>query len=146
MILMNSLERLKEITLEFFDNHWGSSDVKPEWDDSWDWCGAVPNYKLGGLYALFSGDNLIYIGLGNSRGGGSYKEHGISRRLLSHVLKISPDDHPHSYMPQERWEKAKINKLVTIGFPANLNYLAPALEDFLIGEINPPENSIKRKS
>lgn len=143
---MADFAQLKELTDQFFKSHWCSDEKIPEWNIEWDWTGPVPNHKIGGLYALFSGEQLLYVGLGNSRGGGVYKEHGISRRLLSHVLKITPEDHPKSYMPQERWQKVNVDRLATIGFPNKLNYLAPALEDFLIGELNPPENSVKRKN
>jgi hypothetical protein len=35
--------------------------------------------------------------------------------------------------------------LGAIGFPEKLTYLAPALEDYLIGMINPPRNVTKIK-
>lgn len=130
---------------EFFTRHWGSETQSPEWDFSWAWSGAVPNYKLGGLYALFRGDELKYIGLGNSRGGGIYQQRGISRRLEKHVLSIAPKEHPSGYVPQPRWADIGVDKVATIGFPAELSYLAPALEDYLIGELDPIENTIRRK-
>ena len=140
--MANKTDLLK-YTTQFFDLHWGLDVDRPEWDFSWDWNGAVPNYLLGGVYALFNGDNLLYIGLGSSRGGGIYKDRGISRRLMSHVYLRTPNTET-GYMPRERWEKLGVNKVATIGFQQELNYLAPALEDYLIGKLNPEENSMKR--
>ncbi|MFX7427471.1 hypothetical protein ABTJ07_19030, partial [Acinetobacter baumannii] len=73
-------------TGDFFELHWGLDFGFPEWDFSWNFVGPVPNYLLGGLYALFSDEKLLYVGLGASRGGGIYQDRGISRRLLAHVL------------------------------------------------------------
>ena len=74
---MITKEHLETETKKFFDLHWGSSPQIPTWDFSWNWCNAVPNHELGGVYALFSGDALVYIGLGASIGGGIYKNRGI---------------------------------------------------------------------
>ena len=94
---------------------------------------------------MFSGEALTYIGLGASRGGGIYKNHGLSRRLLAHVLKIAPEGSTISYVPQERWKNCSVNLVATIGFPDEFSYMACALEDYLIAIFNPPENLIKRK-
>lgn len=142
---MRNRNNLIKRTEEFFLRHW-DKESSPEWDLSWKWCGSVPNYKLGGLYALFRGDELLYIGLGNSRGGGSYTDCGISRRLIAHVIKTAPVNTDVSYILRERWSKLGIDCIATIGFPVERNYLSPALEDYLIGELNPRENSNKRKS
>ncbi|GHU49817.1 hypothetical protein AGMMS50289_26740 [Betaproteobacteria bacterium] len=48
-------------------------------------------------------------------------------------------------MPRKRWLALGVDLLATIGFPPEYNYLALALEDYLIGELNPSENSAKRK-
>lgn len=144
--MQNDWRQLNLITNEFFKKHWGVEAKAPEWNDSWNWFGPVPNFDLGGLYALFSSGKLVYIGLGNSRGGGIYKNHGISRRLIAHVLVVATNNPSRSYELRERWKILGVDKLVTIGFPADFDYLSPALEDFLIGKLNPPENSIKRTS
>ncbi len=142
---MNDRNTLASETQKFFSLHWGMPDKAPEWDFSWNWCGAVPNFKLGGLYAAFANDELVYVGLGASKGGGIYKDRGISRRLLAHVIQISSGDKSKSYEPQDRWKAVGVDSIATIGFPADLNYLACALEDYLIGRLNPPENQMKRK-
>ena len=143
---MITKEHLETETKKFFDLHWGSSPQIPTWDFSWNWCNAVPNHELGGVYALFSGDALIYIGLGASIGGGIYKNRGISRRLLAHVLQITPAGSSASYEPQKHWKEASVDSIATIGFPPELTYLACALEDYLIGKLNPPKNNVKRRS
>ena len=142
---MDSKVQLCTETHNFFSRHWGLEDKMPEWDFSWEWCGSVPNYKLGGLYAIFSGSKLLYVGLGASKGGGIYKDCGISRRLLAHVIQISKKDASTSYEPRDRWKTLQVDLVATIGFPADHNYLACALEDYLIGRLNPPENQMKRK-
>ncbi|MBP2667671.1 MAG: hypothetical protein H6Q76_2651 [Firmicutes bacterium] len=142
---MNDHEKLVANTAQFFTLHWGVCSDIPQWDFSWQWCNAVPNYQLGGVYALFSGDTLQYVGLGSSVGGGIYKDHGISRRLLAHVLKSAPADASVSYEAQDRWKALQVDLVATIGFPTEYSYLASALEDYLIGRLSPPENRLKRQ-
>ncbi len=143
---MSDQSRLVSENQRFFSLHWGMPERSPEWDFSWEWCGSVPNYLLGGLYAIFSDQRLVYVGLGASNGGGIYRDRGISRRLLSHVLKINTNGGSTSYEPQDRWKAIGVDSIATIGFPADVNYLACALEDYLIGRLNPPENRLKRKT
>ena len=143
---MPDSESLVRLTQEFFSKHWGIEDSSPQWDFSWDWCGPVPNYLVGGVYALLKGNEVLYVGLGNSRGGGIYQDRGISRRLMAHVTLSSPKGSPVDSVLRERWIKVGIDKIATIGFPQQYNYLAPALEDFLIGHLGPVENKVKRRN
>ncbi len=71
---MSDKESLVRLTRAFFSKHWGSGEAVPAWDFSWNWCGPVPNYLLGGVYALLKGDTVLYIGVGTSRGAGIYLE------------------------------------------------------------------------
>lgn len=142
---MPSRDDLRIATGNFFDLHWGLDLDFPEWDFSWKFVGPVPNYLFGGLYALFSDEKLLYVGLGASRGGGIYQDRGISRRLLAHVLKPASHDEYMDYKLNDRWNEAGANSVATLGFPAEYNYLAPALEDYLIGRLNPIENKMKKK-
>jgi hypothetical protein len=140
-------ENLLTSTERFFKRHWGIEQPSPAWDFSWQWRGAIPNYDHGGVYALFAGNQLLYVGLGASRGGGIYKNRGISKRLYGHVIRVAPNDPEGTlYLPRERWLALGIDLVATIGFPSAYDYLASALEDYLIGELNPSENSVKRKS
>jgi len=78
-------------TQAFFNHHWSTDSLgpTPEWE-AWSTflLGSVPKYNEGGCYALFVEDELVYIGLGASKGGGLYLKSGISRRLMSHVLLL----------------------------------------------------------
>jgi hypothetical protein len=128
-------------TDEFFRLHWLTSEIKappPAWE-IWEpfLFGSVPNYDLGGCYALFESDSLIYLGLGASRGGGIYKEHGISRRLMSHVIKADRS-RTKGAMLRDKWEN--ITAIYTIGFPSNFSYMAASLEGFLIRQLKPNGN------
>lgn len=141
---MNNRDDLVSTTKEFFDCHWGLSESAPTWDFSWGFKGPVPNYLVGGVYALMQSDLVVYVGLASSRGGGIYKDRGISRRLMTHVLLKSPSGYDCDYILRERWLNLGIDKVATLGFEMSKNYLAPALEDFLIGRLCPPENIMKR--
>lgn len=60
----------------FFEKHWDRSSSLPplEWKCDWQWAGSVPHHKRAGVYALFdAAGDLVYVGLGASRGGGLYK-------------------------------------------------------------------------
>lgn len=143
---MATINDLIQQSNKFFQKHWDkSSSLQPlEWKHKWPWSGSVPYHNLAGVYALFdAAGNVVYVGLGASRGGGLYKEHGISRRLLAHV--IAPDRSKGSgfYKPKDNW--AEVTDIGAIGFPTAYSYLAPALEDFLIGILNPPRNSVKKR-
>lgn len=139
--MKNDLTRLTDL---FFSMHWNIEEEKPSWDFSWSFIGPVPNYLLGGVYALLRNEEIIYIGLGASRGGGIYKDRGISRRLMSHVYRTAPKDSEFNAELRERWKDLGVNKVATIGFSPERNYLAAALEDFLIGKINPVANAVKK--
>ncbi len=135
---------LVEATNLFFARHWTAAEMPPEWNFSWNWCGAIPSFDLGGVYALFTKEKLLYVGLGASRGGGLYEKHGLSRRLMNHVVINAPKESQVSYVPRERWANLEIDLVATIGF-SKWDYLAPALEDFLIDTLSPSENKVKRK-
>ncbi|MGH1460740.1 MAG: hypothetical protein ACRBB6_01770 [Neptuniibacter sp.] len=131
------MDNLIQETSDFFNRHWHGDLPVPTWNFDWAWKGPVPNYLLGGLYALFRDESLIYIGLGRSG-----VARGISARLESHVLAISGEGESYGYVPQEKWQKLGVNRLATIGFPPELSYLSPALEDYLIDRLQPIANSV----
>jgi hypothetical protein len=140
---MSQVDKLREKTSLFFNRHWGLTSEAPEWDLSWNWDGPLTNLKLGGLYALFKGDKLLYVGLGASRGGGLYTDRGISRRLTNHVIRKAPKGGSTQYVTRKRWEELGVNRVGALALPADRTYLASSLEDFLIGDLNPPENKVK---
>lgn len=143
---MKNRKDLISKTNEFFRKHWNIDQPPPTWSVAWEWVGSIPNYNLGGVYALFRKDEFIYLGLGASRGNARYPDSGLSRRLMSHVYRSAPKGSLQNLILRERWVKAGLTSISTIGLPSEFNYLASALEDFLIGELNPLLNDVKRKN
>lgn len=140
---MSDLIKLEQTTNQFFLRHWSNENLpyqRPDWMEWKDFLyGSVPNYDLGGCYVLFSGNDLIYVGLGASRGSGLYVDHGISRRLMAHVIASDRLRGKEWSKLREPW--SNVTALFTIGFPNEYAYLAAALESFLIRELSPPKNS-----
>jgi hypothetical protein len=99
---------------------------------------SVPNHDKSGCYALFEGPEFVYVGLGASKGGGIYVEHGLSRRLMAHVLCADKLKGPDWSKLQPEW--ASITGVYTIGLPVEVAYLATSLEAFLIRNVQPPRN------
>ena len=144
---MRQLEILTKHTDKFFRRHWPESISvpAPQWDSQWDWKGSVPYHDKGGVYALFNdlGD-LLYIGLGASVGAGNRVGFGISRRLTGHVITTDKEKGSGYYKPEKNW--SDVRAIAAIGFPNEYCYLAPALEDYLIGRIDSPRNRSKVRS
>ena len=132
---------LVELTANFFHLHWNNHLLGdcPTWL-TWDnfLFGSVPNHAHAGCYAVLFGENLGYVGLGASRGGGIYVEHGISRRLTRNV--IQPDRARGRDWSKLRDRYADATAICTIGLPS-ANYLAASLETYLIRSLFPPMNS-----
>ena len=131
---------LLELTEGFFQRHWQDAfGAVPEWCEPWpiNSQGPVPNGERQGCYCLFQNATPIYVGLGASRGSGLYREHGIGKRLYSHVLRVDSSrgvvNNKGFYMPREKWQH--VTHLRTIGFPSGYGYLAPALESFLLSQL-----------
>jgi hypothetical protein len=140
---MTDFSALEEATNTFFRKHWSVSEVSfqfPEWKAWREFLyGSVPNYDVGGCYALFAESELLYVGLGASQGGGLYPNHGISRRLMAHVIASDRQRGTSWSKLRDSWNN--VTAIYTIGFPNEVAYLAAALESFLIRELNPPRNS-----
>ena len=136
----STLDDLVGATDKFMELHWSEVHGSPPRWDRWETFlqGAVPNYLHAGCYAIFVGSELIYLGLGASKGGGLYKDRGISRRLMGHVIRSDRESEPGWYKLTETWQSA--TALYTIGFK-DASYLAAALETYLIRLLNPPRNS-----
>ena len=131
------IDDLVKETESFFNLHWVKGVEVPAWKNQWDWNSSLPNCDLGGVYALFDGNGeIVYIGLGASARGS-----GLSIRIVSHVIKSNPSKIPE-YIPQEKW--LEIKDIGTIGFPLEYQYMALALEDFLINKLKPKKNMRKR--
>lgn len=143
-----NLDKLKSETHSFFYLHWPKANgERPIWNHDYNFIGAVPNGDHGGCYALLTEDGEVsYVGSGVSRGRGLYVNHGLGSRLNSHVLsrvKAAPAsiaDRKYSF--QSKWEKC--SRLSTLGFPHEYSYLAVALEAYLIRQLKPPHNIVRR--
>lgn len=141
---MPDFDSLKITTEAFFQLHWSFKQKPyPRWCNEWTWTGPLTDHARGGLYALLDErDELLYVGLGVSRSLGRYSEHGISRRLLSHVVTTAraPDGSkvPGTYTTKARWQN--VEKVCTLGFAPDVAYLAPSLEFYLISQLKPPRN------
>lgn len=133
-------QKLARATEEFFARHWAKEILgqHPTWQ-RWEsfLSGSVPNYQHPGCYAIFFDGGLRYVGLGASRGGGIYKEHGISRRLMAHVIQGDRSRGPTWSKLRERFTDA--TDIYTLGLPGT-GYLAAALETYLIRSLAPPMN------
>jgi len=141
---MAKFKDLVSATDIFFSKHWPASiGIKPyTWMNNWSWNSSVPYHDKSGVYALMDEHGeVVYIGLGASRGSDIYREHGISRRLLAHVIITDNEKGNGSYKPRDNWKE--VVDIAAIGFPSDYSYLAPALEDYLIREFNPSRNSLK---
>jgi len=144
-----TVNNVEEKTKEFLKLHWRTELLEsvelPEAWAAYNLKGAVPYGDRQGCYALVEDDQVVYIGLGASRGGGLYSEHGLGARLNSHVLKwdrsIASDIESRVYLPQDRW--TNITEIFTYGFPSGYGYLACSLEAYLISKLDPPENVAK---
>lgn len=139
---MVTREKLEKETEVFFERHWSLAAI-PAWNFSWSWCDPIANHELSGVYALFRGDTLIYIGMGNSHGNGIHRKQSLGKRLLAHVLEIAPPGAEVAYILEERWKNAAVDLVATIGFPQEFAYLASALEHYLIEKLKPPGNYAK---
>ncbi|WP_114767057.1 hypothetical protein [Vibrio rhodolitus] len=142
---MDNLSKIIGLTNSFFDCHWSVNEPIPKWQGEWDWKSSVPYHDKGGVYALFdSSGQVIYVGVGISKGCAVYKEHGISRRLLAHVITTDKSKGRGYYKPKAKWSEA--HQLAAVGFPEKYSYLALALEDYLIRELKPRRNIARKKT
>ena len=144
--IMTKLKEIIKATEQFYNMHWcQSTDTRPfEWNSNWHWEGSVPNHEKPNVYALLEeNDEVIYIGLGASRIDGHYKEHGIFRRLLAHAITTNKAKGRGHYQPRRKW--SEVVGVGAVGFHKEFSYLAPALEDYLIGLFSPVRNTIKKR-
>jgi hypothetical protein len=133
---MKTVSDLLAATDQFFSRHWSTAAVGCEPPGWAPWqsflLGSVPNHDKAGCYALFVGEELVYVGVGASKGGGIYDNHGLSRRLMAHVIRADRSKNGDWSQLCEPW--LDVTGLYTIGFAHPQAYLSPALESFLIRE------------
>lgn len=129
---------LRDLTTKFFDLHWPSGTPRPAWSNPWSFeSRPLDNGEKKGCYAAIIDDEVVYVGVGAGRGqGGIYEGFGIGSRTSRFWRKGENG----GYEPTDDWKEVKA--LLTIGFDSH-DYLAYALEVFLIKGFNPP---LKRNS
>ena len=146
---LTTMAEVEDATKAFFSLHWnndqlGDIELPKSWL-SYGFVGAVPFGNCQGCYALIKDDEVIYIGLGASRGEGIYEGHGIGARLNNHVLSwdksVSAEVKDRVYRPQEKW--ADVSEIFTFGFPPGFGYLACSFEAYLISKLEPVRNVVK---
>jgi hypothetical protein len=89
---MKTIDDIRACSAKFFARHWHSDLLGhpvPAWK-AWEpfLSGSIPHHDLAGCYALFRGEELQYVGKGDSKGGGAYPNHGLSRRIDKHVTQL----------------------------------------------------------
>lgn len=135
-----NLENLLAYTDNFFQNHWNEAKLgfRTVWSAIHTDFRQIPNYDKQGVYAFVKGEEITYIGVGTSRGGGIYRGNGLSSRVMKYCRWIDKE----IYGPiDERLKEA--GAIVTIGFEQDHAYIANALEIYLISRLNPKYNFIK---
>lgn len=143
---MITIDNLISTTNDFFSCYWNPKNGKiPIWEKSeWVFNGTIPNHDKQGCYALLKNDEIIYIGIGISKGSGVYKNHGLGYRLKRY-FKVNKNLqlNPNKYLPTENWQN--LTSVITIGFPNEHFCLAAALEIYLVYHLNPSRNKNLKK-
>jgi len=100
---MKQVPTLEEATDDFFELHWNASrisDLRPRWK-TWNLQGVPPEAGMGGCYAIYGGDRLLYIGVAVTEGKNATKtgkKYGLLNRLERHVIRRASEV-PRSMFP-----------------------------------------------
>jgi hypothetical protein len=82
---MPSIKDVERETKVFLARHWQieklDTDEVPFWSRAYSFQGTCPNQDRPGCYALLDDKEVIYIGVGASRGHGIYEGCGLGHRL-----------------------------------------------------------------
>lgn len=130
---LEDLSTLNKLTSVFFEQHWSKNKLgtPPMWKSGWKFEGSIYDNGLGGVYALLNSENKIgYIGVGISNS----KYGGLVDRLLSHVI-VPSSNNPAVFLCKKTWKNKDVESIATIGFDKEVEYLASALEIYLIRNI-----------
>jgi hypothetical protein len=137
---MCSEQQLKQATKEFFDRYWKSQNgTPPEWSKHWYFDVTIPNHDKKGCYALYSGEEIMYIGSGLSSYNFLYGG-GLEARLNSYYKFNKDKQDPKKYKPKFGW--GELTSIQTITFDNEHYYLAAALKIFLIEQLKPKRNLV----
>jgi hypothetical protein len=144
---MNTInfEDLINHTNDFFNKFWNiQNDTPPTWSDSWDFNSEIPNNRNRGCYAIFEGEELVYVGLAIGKGTERYENHGLGFRLQRFWNLNRDINKSMKYVPTKEWEL--VTAIHTIGFNEDDFYLAPSLELYLIDKLSPKKNRLFAKN
>jgi len=145
---MPSIEQLKQATRDFFDKHWDTNSgiVQPEWSEPWMFFHEVPFNNHRGCYVHVTKEDVVYIGVALNSGIEGYKDHSLGARIRNYweVDKTKEKlDGKTYYKPSTSLMERGIDTIYTLGFPlGEQEYLAIALEHYLIQRLNPRDNII----
>lgn len=130
---------LQRETDAFFKLYWKSKYGQiPTWSEYWYFEGEIPNQNKRGCYALFRGNDVIYVGRGIGKSTDFYHGAGLGDRLKEY-WRVNKDDSSKPYCPREK--HIEVTSIITIGFEDDHFPLAAALQVFLIGKLNPERHS-----
>ena len=142
---MATEQDLKQVTKDFFDQYWNQQNGDPpEWGEHWYFDGTIPNHDKRGCYALYAGENIIYIGSGLGKSFGIYEGSGLGDRLKAYWQLNKDKQGPKKYKPTDKWEELNLTSIQTIGFDEKHYWLAAALEIFLIERLRPKRNVVHK--
>jgi len=137
---MTTEYELKQKTKDFFRHYWHSDNGQPpKWSKHWDFNGSIPNNEKRGCYALFHDREVVYIGVGISKGTEIYPDCGLGFRLAEYYEVNKDSDAKTKYKPSKNW--TDLTSIMTIGFEKEHYPLAAALEIYLINKLSPVKNS-----
>ena len=147
---MPSINQLKSKTNDFFQFHWTKNEPIPDWSNPWDFEGEIPNQDQQGCYALLNENKVVYIGVGASRGSGSYEGAGLGNRLHKYWRKKDKnplDGGNEKYILNSDKLGFDYDEIITIGL-GKFGYLSYALEVYLIRNLDPQPkyNKIGKKA
>jgi len=139
-----TIEHLNEATSTFLELHAKSTKVA-EWSEPWRFKGEIPNQAKQGVYAFLNTDQeVVYIGVGASKGDGIYEGAGLGRRLgrvwKKHTTTPTDVDGVKLYEPTDKY--TYVDSIITFAFDIQEWYLAYALEYYLISELRPEKNKL----
>ncbi|RUO38621.1 hypothetical protein CWE13_02965 [Aliidiomarina shirensis] len=144
-----TFDAIKAAADEFFHRHWPSSEAEvPSWNIPWDLVGTLPGHNKQGIYLLLGEhDEVLYIGVGASLGGGKYTGYGLGRRTNQYFRMAEGQRgvrvKNRQYAPKKKWADRGVSQVVTLGFHQDYAYLAYGLEAFLLREIETPYNKVR---
>jgi hypothetical protein len=140
---------LEKATADFFDLYWDERRVghpRPTWS-AWRLAGVPGEAAKAGCYAIFSGRDLLYVGVAVTEGKHSAtkgKKYGLLNRLERHVIRKAGRGLT-SYVPapnKPQWKE--ITEIKLLGFPDDHRHMAAALELYLIKRLDTMVNAQSR--